>query len=71
MGVAQSSLLQRYDYDPATRVLMVTFVNGSTYRYDNVDPADYEHLSRMAGGGTAFWQAIRSKYQGIKIGAQK
>ena len=66
---AQSSHLMTYDYDTQTKTLRITFHNGQTYQYDGVTIDDFNALMQGGGGGTVFWQRIRSKYTAIKIDA--
>lgn len=69
MSIAQSSHLQSYDYDTDSQTLMITFQNGSTYQYNGVTLEDFNKLVRAGGGGTVFWDVIRTKYAAVKIGA--
>ena len=66
-NVAQSSHLQAYDYDTESQTLMITFQNGATYQYSGVSLADFQELARAGGGGTVFWDRIRTKYPATKI----
>ena len=62
MNVAQSSHLQRYDYEPNTEMLTVEFQNGTAYTYSGVPQLVYNNLVQNGGGGTYFWSAIRDRF---------
>ena len=51
--------------------LRITFKNGETYAYKDVDVNDYvlfAHGGIDASNGKAFWKIIRPKYEAEKIG---
>ncbi|MUL36535.1 lysine--tRNA ligase [Gloeocapsopsis dulcis] len=57
-----SSLLKKYDYDPARKLLQIEFKNGSIYNYQDV-PADIaQGLEHEASQGHYFNECIRGKF---------
>lgn len=67
MPVAQSSHLQRYDYDGDTLTLTVEFQNGSVYQYAGVPITEFNNMVQSGGAGTYFWAKIRYQYPTTKI----
>ncbi|MES1200075.1 MAG: KTSC domain-containing protein [Pseudomonadota bacterium] len=57
-----SSVLQRYLYDAAKSELIVTFVSGRTYAYEDVPLAIYEALCAADSKGAYFNAHIRDEY---------
>lgn len=49
------------DYDNALKTLRITFNNGSTYQYDNVNVNDYLLFRENASQGKAFQMYIKQK----------
>ena len=63
-----SSNIASSTYDTANYTLHVTFVKGNlVYRYDNVNPEDYNKLQEAESTGKAFIEYIKNKYTGEKI----
>jgi hypothetical protein len=62
-----SSNLRSVGYDPATQVLQVTFVNGTTYAYRDVPATVYTDLLGAASKGRYFHQMIRQHYPFEKV----
>jgi YD repeat-containing protein len=57
-----SSVIRSFDYDPAGRLLAVTFQTGRRYAYRDV-PADVaEEFRRASSKGEYFNAAIRDAY---------
>lgn len=67
MNVAQSSHLDRHDYDPNTLTLTIQFHDGSIYQYAGVPQTVYDTFQQNGGAGTFFWTKIRGQYQTTKI----
>ena len=67
MAVAQSSHLQTFEYDGDSQTLTITFQNGSVYQYSGVPVTDFNRMVQAGGGGTVFWDVIRTKYPATKI----
>jgi hypothetical protein len=65
--VAQSSHLQRYEYDPNSQVLTIQFVNGAIYQYSGVPITEFYNMAQSGGAGGYFWSKIRDKYPTTKI----
>jgi len=57
-----SSLIKKYDYDPARKLLQIEFKNGSIYNYQDV-PADIaQGLEQETSQGHYFNEYIRGKF---------
>ncbi|AFZ29454.1 lysyl-tRNA synthetase, class II [Gloeocapsa sp. PCC 7428] len=57
-----SSLIKKYDYDPARKLLQIEFKNGSIYNYQDV-PADIaQGLEQETSQGQYFNEFIRGKF---------
>lgn len=67
MKTLQSSHLNRVHYEADSGVLTVEFVNGSTYKYPEVEFGDYYHLMKATSPGSYFLKNIKPKYTGVKI----
>jgi len=57
-----SSVLQRYLYDAAKSELVVTFVSGKSYVYEDVPLGIYEALCAAESKGAYFNAHIRDEY---------
>jgi hypothetical protein len=63
-----SSNIASSTYDTANYTLHITFVKGNLrYKYENVNPEDYNKLQDAESTGKAFIEFIKSRYQGTKI----
>lgn len=59
---SSSSLIKKYDYDPAKQLLQIEFKNGSIYNYQDV-PADIaQGLEQETSQGQYFNEYIRGKF---------
>jgi lysyl-tRNA synthetase class 2 len=58
-----SSVIRRFDYDPARTALDVTFVSGRRYRYYHVPPMLAERFRRAASKGRFFNLRIRDRFE--------
>ena len=56
----QSSNVKGYTYDAGGKSMYVTFKNGGTYRYDNVDPATYKSFQRSKSTGKAVNRRLKA-----------
>lgn len=55
-------------YDTSNYALYITFVKGNLkYKYENVNPDDYNKLQEAESTGKAFIEYIKNKYTGVKI----
>jgi hypothetical protein len=63
-----SSVLQRYFYDAAKSALIVTFVSGRTYVYDDVPHEVYDALVAAPSKGAYFNAHIRDEYYMREMG---
>jgi hypothetical protein len=57
-----SSNLQSCGYDENLRELKITFKNGATYAYSDVDPEVFEDLQRAPSAGQYFNEEIKDSY---------
>ena len=61
-----SSNIQSMDYNILTGNLEITFLNGSTYVYENVPTEVWAALQTAPSKGSYFFKAIRNIYKGVK-----
>lgn len=54
-----STVIRRFDYDPAARELLVTFTTGRRYLYSNVPPGEVERFRAAFSKGRHFNARIR------------
>jgi hypothetical protein len=57
-----STAIRRYLYDEAERRLVVTFISGRTYIYENVPGALYAAFRAAPSKGAFFNAEIRDRY---------
>ncbi len=63
-----SSNIASSSYDTNNYTLFITFVKGDLkYKYDNVNPEDYNQLQSAESTGKAFIEFIKNKYTGEKV----
>ena len=63
-----SSNIASSSYDTANYTLYITFVKGNLkYKYENINPEDYNKLQEAESTGKAFIEYIKNKYTGVKI----
>ncbi len=62
-----SSQLDMLEYDSEQRILLVTFISGDQYEYDNVSRAVLGALVASESPGKAFSELIRDKYTFRKL----
>jgi len=67
MQDVQSSALKSVGYDGGREVLVITFVNGTTYEYSDVPRHVYQELMRAPSKGTHFNANIRDQYSYRRI----
>lgn len=60
---ANSSNIERFAYDPLSRVLKVAFRNGGTYDYFDVSPADFQRMCSAPSKGQFLASDIKGKYR--------
>jgi hypothetical protein len=63
MPQVDSSAILRVAYDDRARRLVVTFVTGRAYAYDDVPRRVYERLMDASSKGRFFNSAIRDRYR--------
>ena len=63
-----SSNIASSSYDTNNHTLFITFVKGNLmYKYDNVNPEDYNQFQSAESTGKAFIEFIKNKYTGEKV----
>jgi hypothetical protein len=63
-----SSNIASSTYDTTNYTLYLTFVKGNLrYKYENVNPEDYNKLQDAESTGKAFIEFIKNKYTGERI----
>ncbi|MDO9402383.1 MAG: KTSC domain-containing protein [Polaromonas sp.] len=60
---ANSSNIERFAYDPVSRVLKVEFKNGGTYDYFDVSPSDFQRMCNAPSKGQFLASDIKGKYR--------
>ena len=67
MEKLKSSNLDGYDYNQSTKELEITFKNGTTYKYKDVDPTVIAGLLDAPSCGSYFAQNIKNSYKFEKV----
>ncbi len=67
MEKLKSSNLDGYDYNQSTKELEITFKNGTTYKYKDVDPTVITGLLDAPSSGSYFAQNIKGNYKFEKV----
>jgi KTSC domain len=62
MIAVKSSAIRAVGYDPRTRVMKITFMQGNTYDFCGVPPEVYEGLIRAPSKGTYYNDYIKDRY---------
>lgn len=62
-----SSNVRKIEYDPGTKALVVTFTNGSRYKYLDVPESVFDEASAAKSIGTFIHQNVKSVYQFEKL----
>ena len=57
-----STVIKRFDYDPAEQALIVTFTTGRIYRYNEVPPDVAERFRGAFAKGRFFNARIRDRF---------
>ena len=57
------SVIRDYAYDPARRVLTITFVSGEVYDYFDVPPEVHQRLREAGSRGRYFGDHIRDRFR--------
>ena len=63
----KSKMIQRSEYTPDTKELIVTFNNGQRYSYENVDEDIVEEFMDPESAGKYFLQNIKGKFDFNKL----
>jgi len=66
MTPVNSTSIKGVHHDESTNTLLVQFVSGGVYRYDNVDKAEYEALIAAPSVGKQF-HIFKGKHEGTKL----
>lgn len=64
----ESSNLSSVTYIAPALTLLVSFRDGSTYRYSGVDPATYTGLLIAGSHGSYFYKNIRTNFEYERVG---
>ncbi len=62
-----SSVILKYYYDVAERVLRITFVSGSVYIYKDVPESIFDQFKKVKSKGIFFNNYIKEKFAFEKI----
>lgn len=60
---ANSSNIERFKYDPTSRILKVEFKNGGTYDYFDVSPSDFQRMCVAPSKGQFLASDIKGRYR--------
>lgn len=60
---SESSMIKRFEHDPETSVLKVTFRTGKTYTYKNVPEAVAAEFESAPSHGRFFNENIKGQYE--------
>jgi len=66
MSPVSSTLISAIGYDAEKRALLVVFLKGGSYRYQNFPPALWEQFKAASSKGKFFLQNIKPQYTGVK-----
>ena len=61
-----STVIQSFEYDPASRTLLVVFQSGRRYTYEAVPPETFAALQSSRSKGEFFNTHIRDKFTFIR-----
>lgn len=62
-----STVIKQFSYDAATKKLLVVFVSGLVYEYENIPEEVYNSMKVSGAKGIFFNQNIRNKYEFRKV----
>lgn len=62
-----STAIQSLSFDAATNILFVTFVEGDTYAYFEVEPALFDAFRSARSKGGFFARRVRDRYRYQKV----
>ena len=62
-----STVIQRFDYSPERRALLVTFTTGRRYLYEDVPPEVAEAFRSAFAKGRYFNARIRDRFAGREV----
>ena len=67
MFQTESTLINSYGYDPATKVLRIEFQKGGTWEYADVPQDKFEDFLRADSKGKHFLANIKGTYTATKL----
>jgi len=67
MEKVESSMISQVGYDKENKQLMVQFLNGGIYSYDQVEEKVYKKLIEAESKGKYFLKKIKDKYEAAKV----
>jgi hypothetical protein len=62
-----STAIRTFSYDPQTRTLFVTFIDGDLYAYRGVEAETYQAMRAAISKGRFFARRLRGRYAYAKI----
>ena len=69
--IVNSSNVKSVAYDLESKVCVMTFNNGSSYSYKDIEPETICHVLFSDSVGKAFNDSIRKSYKGTKLETNK
>jgi|TARA_R110002060_G_scaffold68053_2_gene76753 hypothetical protein len=66
-STVDSSMINKYVYNFATKTLKVEFKSGSLYEYNNVESDLYDELCKSESTGKFFNEKIKNNFEHIQL----
>jgi len=66
-SIVDSSMINKYVYNFATKTLKVEFTGGALYEYANVEPDLYDNLCKAESIGKFFNEKIKNNFEHIQL----
>jgi hypothetical protein len=61
-----STVIRQFRYEPERRELLVTFVNGREYSYEDVPVELFEEMRRAFSKGVFFNRRVRDRFRAVR-----
>ena len=66
-STVDSSMINKYVYNFATKTLKVEFKSGSLYEYNNVESDLYDELCKSESTGKFFNEKIKNNFEHVQL----
>ena len=67
MTSVDSSMINKYVYNFASKSLKVEFTSGALYEYNNVEPDLYDNLCKAESAGKFFNEKIKNNFEHVQL----